>query len=54
MAKCFVCGVETELHVAQVPICVDCDAKDSEFRLVETPSDITFPSAPEDLPEPST
>jgi hypothetical protein len=52
MAKCFVCGAETELRVAQVAVCVDCDAKDAQFPKVETLRDITLPVS--DSPEPST
>ena len=36
MAKCLVCGTETEMYVSTTPICLECDAKDAQFKPVET------------------
>lgn len=39
MAKCYLCGAETVLHINGVPICVKCDEQTPEKNSVQAEPD---------------
>jgi hypothetical protein len=46
MAKCYHCGSETSLHIANVPVCTDCD-KLQRIPLAKKPDQKTQKNRPE-------
>jgi NMD protein affecting ribosome stability and mRNA decay len=49
MIKCPVCGAETELHVHEPPMCLECYAKEIAFKPLEAIPAEPLDAMPEEI-----